>query len=76
MPARDWITEFSSGYIQREMHQLPKQGDRAPWINTQDYGLDKKIIRRGAIDDDVLQFSKPNRDTSIIAANRMEDNAA
>jgi monooxygenase len=76
MPALDWIADFSSGYIQREMHQLPKQSDRAPWINTQDYALDKKIIRRGAIDDGVLQFSSPNRVTSTAAADRMEDNAA
>ena len=56
MPAEDWIKDFSSGYIQRKIHLLPKQGDRPPWTNTQNYIADKKIIREGPIDDGVLQF--------------------
>ncbi|MDA0681680.1 MAG: NAD(P)/FAD-dependent oxidoreductase [Proteobacteria bacterium] len=59
MVARPWIENFSSGYIQRQMHVLPKQGDHEPWINTQDYRRDKKIIRDGEIDDGVLEFSNP-----------------
>jgi cation diffusion facilitator CzcD-associated flavoprotein CzcO len=59
MPADDWIKDFSSGYIQRKMHLLPKQGDRAPWINTQNYVEDRKIIREGPLDDGVLTFSEP-----------------
>ena len=59
MPATDWIRDFSSGYIQRRMHLLPRQGDRAPWVNTQNYLLDRKIIQEGPIDDGVLQFSNP-----------------
>ena len=68
MPARSWITDFSSGYIQRIMHKFPKQGDREPWINTQNYGLDKKMIRDGSIDDGVMTFSNPTQ-------RRMEDAA-
>lgn len=60
MPARPWIEDFSSGYIQRQMHLLPKQGDHGPWINTQDYSQDKKMIRDGEIDDGVLEFSNPD----------------
>ncbi len=37
MPARPWIDQFSSGYMQRMMHRFPKQGDREPWINPQNY---------------------------------------
>jgi cation diffusion facilitator CzcD-associated flavoprotein CzcO len=59
MPAEDWIKDFSSGYIQRKMHLLPKQGDRPPWTNTQNYVADKKIIREGPIDDGALCFSNP-----------------
>jgi len=58
---KDWIQGFSSGYIQRKKHLLPKQGDRPPWVNTQHYMLDKKITHKGPIDDGVLQFSKPVR---------------
>ena len=59
MPADDWIRDFSSGYIQRKMHLLPRQGDRAPWTNTQNYVADRVIIREGPIDDGVLAFSGP-----------------
>jgi hypothetical protein len=44
MPARPWIDRFSSGYMQRMMHRFPKQGDREPWINPQDYSRDKKMM--------------------------------
>ena len=59
MPARLWIDDFSSGYMARALHRFPKQGDRAPWVNTQDYGRDKVMIRKGAIDDGALVFNKP-----------------
>lgn len=58
MPARPWITDFSSNYMQRMMHRFPKQGDREPWINPQSYSRDKKMIRFGPIDDGVLRFEK------------------
>ena len=57
MPARDWIEDFPAGYMQRAMHLFPKQGDRAPWLNTQDYKRDKKLFRDGPIEDGCLQFS-------------------
>ena len=63
MPAADWIKDFSSGYIQRKIHLLPKQGDRAPWLNTQDYLADKKMIREGPIEDGVMQFRNPDAAT-------------
>jgi monooxygenase len=56
MPARPWIEGFTSGYMQRGLGEFPKQGDRDPWLNTQDYGRDKVIIRKGALDDGVLDF--------------------
>ncbi len=59
MPARPWIEDFSSGYMARTMDRLPKQGDRAPWINPQDYQRDKIMIRKGVVDDGVLVFSNP-----------------
>jgi monooxygenase len=59
MPARPWIDFFSSGYMQREMHRFPKQGDREPWINPQNYSRDKKMIRFGSLQDGVLIFSNP-----------------
>jgi|TARA_B110000971_G_scaffold211758_1_gene240422 cation diffusion facilitator CzcD-associated flavoprotein CzcO len=56
MPARPWIEDFSAGYMQRAMQTLPKQGDKDPWRNTQNYALDKKIIRKASLEDGALVF--------------------
>ena len=58
MPERPWIDDFSSGYMQRIMPLLPRQGDREPWINPQDYGKDKKMFRKSPVDDGVMQFTR------------------
>lgn len=63
MAKRPFIENFSSGYMQRAMHLLPKQGDKEPWINPQNYRRDKKMMRHGKIDDGVLQF-----ETSAVGA--------
>ena len=65
MPARPWIDEFSSGYMQRMMHRFPKQGDREPWINPQNYARDKKMIRHGALEDGALIFDNPASAKSV-----------
>jgi len=59
MPKRKWIENFPAGYMERTMHLLPRQGDRSPWLNPQDYRRDVKMIRRGAIDDGVMTFDAP-----------------
>ncbi len=56
MTTRPYFDNFSPGYIQRVMHLLPKQGDRHPWLNFQNYQRDKKMFRYEAIDDGVLIF--------------------
>ncbi len=68
MPADDWIKDFSSGYIRRKMHLLPRQGDRAPWTNTQNYVADRVIIREGPVDDGVLTFTSPADAAGIVEA--------
>ncbi|MEZ5341547.1 MAG: hypothetical protein R2706_08865 [Acidimicrobiales bacterium] len=47
---------LGAGYMQRAMPMLPKQGDREPWLNTQDYAKDKVLFRRGEVDDGVMVF--------------------
>jgi cyclohexanone monooxygenase len=47
---------FTSGYVQRAQHLLPKQGSRRPWQVYQNYLQDLLTIRFGRIDDGVMQF--------------------
>lgn len=58
METRPWIEDFSAGYMQRVMHKFPKQGNRDPWRNTQNYALDKKIVRKAALEDGALIFGQ------------------
>ena len=53
-----FVKDFSSGYLQRITHLLPKQGDRHPWLNSQNYQQDKKNFLRDAIEDGVLTFKQ------------------
>jgi cation diffusion facilitator CzcD-associated flavoprotein CzcO len=64
MPARPWIDDFSSGYMQRMMDRFPKQGDHEPWINPQNYTGDKQMIRYGALEDGALIFDNPETATA------------
>jgi hypothetical protein len=76
MPARKWITDFSSGYMQRVMHLFPKQGDKAPWLNTQNYVEDRKLLSERAVDDGVLQFSNPATDAGEPESAPLQSDAA
>jgi cation diffusion facilitator CzcD-associated flavoprotein CzcO len=60
MAGKSWIESFSSGYIQRKTHLLPQQGDQPPWVNTQNYALDRKTIGEGPLEDGFLQFTNPS----------------
>ena len=57
MPRRPWVDDFSAGYMARMMPLLPKQGDREPWINTQDYKADRELIGEAPVDDGVMNFA-------------------
>jgi monooxygenase len=46
--AEEPFMDFQSGYVQRSLHLLPKQGHRAPWRLRQNYLRDALMIRRGA----------------------------
>jgi len=59
MPARPWIEGFSSGYVQRVLHKLAKQGDREPWVNAQNYHRDKQMLRHAPLEDGVMIFNNP-----------------
>jgi len=59
MPRRRWIEDFSSGYMERGLGRFPSQGDRTPWLHTQSYAADKKMIRRERLEDGTLRLSNP-----------------
>ncbi|MFZ2016580.1 MAG: NAD(P)/FAD-dependent oxidoreductase [Nocardioides sp.] len=48
--------DFTSGYVLRALDQLPKQGDREPWRLRQSYWYDRRVLRRGDLEDGVLRF--------------------
>ncbi|HEY8606103.1 MAG TPA: NAD(P)/FAD-dependent oxidoreductase [Noviherbaspirillum sp.] len=47
---------FTSGYVQRAQHLLPKQGSRTPWQVYQNYLQDLVAIRFGRVADGVMRF--------------------
>jgi hypothetical protein len=55
------IIDFSSGYVQRSLDRLPKQGSRQPWRLYQNYLLDSRMIRRGPLEDGALRFTPTGR---------------
>jgi len=56
--AEEPFMDFASGYVQRSLHLLPKQGSRAPWRLRQNYLRDALTIRRSGIEDETLRFSR------------------
>ncbi|PKP88584.1 MAG: FAD-containing monooxygenase EthA [Alphaproteobacteria bacterium HGW-Alphaproteobacteria-17] len=55
------IFDFSSGYIQRSLHIMPKNADKLPWRLNQNYVQDRIDMKTGAIDDGVLTFDNARR---------------
>ena len=50
--------DFTSGYVQRALSSLPKQGSKAPWKLRQNYALDLIGVRFNEIDDGVMEFRR------------------
>jgi cation diffusion facilitator CzcD-associated flavoprotein CzcO len=59
MATRPWIDGFTPGYMLRDIHRFPRQGDRAPWLNPQDYRRDVEMLRNDPVDDGVMRFTRP-----------------
>jgi monooxygenase len=53
--------DFSSGYVQRAIDLLPKQGSKRPWRLYQNYVLDLFTLRFGEVDDGTMEFSRAPR---------------
>ena len=54
---QDWLTGFDSGYLKRAAHMLPRQGDRMPWLNVQNYKHDQHHFIDTPVAGEGLEFS-------------------
>lgn len=52
------LFDFSSGYIQRGKHIMPKSAVDLPWRLNQDYRFDRKALETAPVDDGVLKFDR------------------
>ncbi len=52
------LLDFSSGYVQRSLAELPKQGSKEPWKLKQNYPMDLRALRYGPVEDGAMQFSR------------------
>ena len=63
MPALPFIDpeNFNAGYLTRKLHIMPKQGDRQPWVFSQDYYTEKDLIEGADLDDGTLVYDYPEQ---------------
>tara|TARA_B100000524_G_scaffold257479_1_gene139665 strand:+ start:28 stop:1473 length:1446 start_codon:yes stop_codon:yes gene_type:complete len=52
----DQLIDFTSGYFERGLSQMPKQGNKSPWKNYQNYLKDIFAVRLFSIKDSNLNF--------------------
>ena len=52
----DRLIDFTSGYFERGLSKMPKQGNKAPWKNYQNYLKDIFAVRIFSIQDSNLSF--------------------
>ncbi len=59
MPLLPWIDpeNFNPGYIMRDMHLLPKRGDKPEWQHTQDYWTEKDTFHAADLDDGCFVYT-------------------
>jgi monooxygenase len=50
------LLDFDAGYVLRARELMPKNGNRLPWKNYQNYVRDFIGLRLGRLNDDELEF--------------------
>ena len=50
------VLDFNSGYVQRALDSLPRQGSKTPWRLHQNYVQDLSMLRYGRIEDGTMEF--------------------
>lgn len=61
------LLDFSSGYVQRALPTLPRQGVEVPWKTYQNYIMDMITIRYGKLDDGHIRFGKAGDRAGVAA---------
>jgi len=52
------LLDFAAGYVQRAVSQLPRQGDRPPWLTSLNYASDVKLLRHLPVEDPDLHLRR------------------
>ncbi|HKV37274.1 MAG TPA: NAD(P)/FAD-dependent oxidoreductase [Pyrinomonadaceae bacterium] len=55
------VIDFSSGYVLRALHTLPRQGSKPPWRLHQNYVKDLSMMRYGRVEDGTMEFGTDAR---------------
>ncbi len=64
----DDLFDFSSGYIQRGKHIMPKSATLLPWRLNQEYRKDRSDLKTAPIDDGLLKFGQAAVPAQILQA--------
>ncbi len=58
MPSLEFVDaeNFNAGYLRRNIHLMPRQGDRKPWVFSQDYYTEKDEIAEADLEDGTLIY--------------------
>lgn len=73
MNAQPWIQNFSAGYLQRALHRLPRQGDRDPWLNSQNYFLERTQLREMFFSEEALRYQRASAQAAISTSIEITD---
>ncbi len=59
MPVHAWIDpeNFNPGYLMRDMHKMPRRGDKPEWQHTQDYWTEKDAFPAIDLDDKAFVYA-------------------
>ncbi len=69
------VLNLTSGYVQRALDKLPRQGTRAPWQMHHNYLKDVRLFKRGGLDDQ-MAFSRREPPAKPLAAVQSSDEHA
>ncbi|MEQ8403989.1 MAG: NAD(P)/FAD-dependent oxidoreductase [Oceanicaulis sp.] len=70
------LLDFTSGYVQRALPDLPRQGATQPWRTYQNYIKDMMTIRYGKLEDGHIRFGQAGDQASLAPVETVNAKAA